>query len=92
MELKPGGAIMMTHSELEGKLKIEYLVEASLCDLSLKEVKTSDQKSRTIGGQRGVLGTLEWLLRVQDVSMKAFVAGVEHCAWANLILAASMLD
>jgi hypothetical protein len=91
-ELETGAAMMVMHSELEGSQTIEDLVETTLCDFSFEEVKTSDQKPRTIGGQRGVLVTLEGAPVGADVSMKGFLAGVEHGGWGYLFLAASMLD
>ena len=91
-ELKSGAAMMLTRTHLAGSLTLEDLVEMTLQELSFDKIKTSDLKSRTIGGRHGILVTLKGVPTGSDVSMRGFLAGVEYDGWGHLFLAASILD
>jgi len=91
-ELESGAAMMLSRTELTGSLTIEDLVETTLQELSFDKIKTSDLKHRTIGGSDGILVTLQGSPTGGDVSMRGFLAGVEHDGWGHLFLAASILD
>ena len=91
-ELESGAAMMLSRTELTGSLTVEELVETTLQELSFYKIKTSDLKHRTIGGSDGILVTLKGSPTGGDVSMRGFLAGVEHDGWGHLFLAASILD
>lgn len=91
-ELESGAAMMLMRTELAGSLTIEDLVETTLQELFFDKIKTSDLKPRTIGGSDGILVTLMGSPAGGDVSMRGFVAGVEHDGWGHLFVAASILD
>ncbi|TKJ29339.1 MAG: hypothetical protein CEE40_08880 [Chloroflexi bacterium B3_Chlor] len=91
-ELESGAAMMVRRTDLEGSLTIDDLVETTLAELSFDKIRTSDPKPRTIGGQNGIMITLEGSPEGGDVSMRGFVAAAEHNGWGHLFVAASMLD
>ena len=91
-ELESGAAMMLMRTELAGSLTIEDLLETTLQELFFDKIKTSDLKPRTIGGSEGILVTLMGSPTGGDVSMRGFLAGVEHDGWGHLFVAASILD
>jgi hypothetical protein len=89
-ELQSGAALMVTRSELRSHETLEDLAETTLRELSFAEVETSDHKPRSIGGQPGILITLEGRPQNADVYMKGFLAGAEHEGWGYVFVAASI--
>jgi len=89
-ELESGAAMMLTRTDLGGSLSIEELVETTLRELYFDKLKISDAKPRTIGGHEGFMVTLQGSPTGGDVSMKGFVASVEHDGWGHLFIAASI--
>jgi hypothetical protein len=89
-ELERGAAMMLTRTDLGGSLSIEELVETTLRELYFDKLKISDAKARTIGGHEGFMVTLQGSPTGGDVSMRGFIAGVEHDGWGHLFIAASI--
>lgn len=91
-ELESGAAMMVTRSDLEGPPTLDELVQTTVSELYFDKVEVSDLKPRTIGGHDGILVTLEGSPEGGDVSMRGFVAAVEHNGWGYLFMAASIRD
>lgn len=91
-ELQTGAALMVMRSEIEGSQTVEDLVEETLSELYLQTIEITDRKPHTIGGQQGILVTLQGTPEGADVVMKGFLAAAEHEGWGYLFLAATMLD
>jgi hypothetical protein len=91
-ELESGAAMMLTRSQLSGSQTLEDLLEQTLQQLYFDKVKTGELKRRTIGGRDGFLMTLQGSPVGGDVSMKGFLAAVEHNGWGHIFVAASILE
>jgi hypothetical protein len=89
-QLESGAVMMLTRTDLAGSLSIEELVETTLRELYFDKLKISDAKPRTIGGHEGFMVTLQGSPTGGDVSMRGFLAGVEHDGWGHLFIAASI--
>jgi len=91
-QLESGAAMMMTRTDLAGSLSIDELLETTLRELYFDKLKISDAKPRTIGGHEGFMVTLQGSPTGGDVSIRGFLAGVEHDGWGHLFIAASIRD
>jgi hypothetical protein len=91
-ELYSGAAMMLMPVDLAQSQTIDDLVEEALAGLSLNGPPAGRATGCTIGGERGVLISLEGRPEGADVLMKGFVAAVEHDGRGYLFIAASILD
>jgi hypothetical protein len=89
-ELESGAAMMVTRTNLAGSLSVEELFETTLKELYFDKLKISETIPRTIGGHEGIMVTLQGSPTGGDVSMRGFLAGVEHDGWGHLFIAASI--
>lgn len=90
-EVETGAGLMIMAYELEGEA-MEDTFEFFATLLSDENVEFSDQESRTIGGQEGIIVTFEGTPEDSEVGAKGFLAGVEYEDWGYLFMGASVLD
>ena len=81
-----GAAFAVILEQLEDGQNIKELIQEMLEETTLDEVKTTEVRPCGIGDERGVIAELEAIPAGTAVTLKGFVAGVEHNRRAYLFM------
>ncbi len=90
-ELDAGAAMLVIGSELGDGQTFEEMVEMMLSELSAQEIEPGGPRRLGIGGQDGIIASFE-ATPDEDVTIRGFVAAVEHCKMGYLFIGFSAVD
>jgi hypothetical protein len=90
-EVETGAGMMVMAYDLTGET-IEDTFEFFASLLSDENVEVSDQESRTVGGQDGIIVTFEGTPEGSEAGVRGFLAGVEYEDWGYLFMGVSVLN
>jgi hypothetical protein len=91
-DLESGAAMLVSGSSLPD-VSLEEWFEDQSADFDFEDGgPTSDIETRTIGGQSGLIFTLEGLPVGSETPVKGFVAAAEYGDWGYLFLGVSVVD
>ena len=90
-DFESGAAMLVIGSELGDGETFEGILETILSELSSEDMLTGDRQSRGIGGLDGIIIAFEGS-PAEDMTVRGFVAAVEHCEWGYLFVGFSALN
>jgi hypothetical protein len=91
-DLESGAAMLVSGSSLPD-VSLEEWFEDQAADLDFEDGgATSDIETRTIGGQSGLIFTLEGLPAGSETPVKGFIAAAEYADWGYIFLGVSVVD
>ncbi len=91
-DLESGAAMLVSGSSLPD-VSLEEWFEGQTTDFDFEDGgPTSDIETRTIGGQSGLIFTMEGIPVGSETPVKGFIAAVEYADWGYIFLGVAVVD
>ncbi|TKJ30493.1 MAG: hypothetical protein CEE40_04660 [Chloroflexi bacterium B3_Chlor] len=88
-EFSAGAAMGVLSAELQTGQTVDEFLQMMLEELYFEDMATSDQQARTIGGQPGLVVTLEGTPERGEYPLRGFMAVAQRGGWGYLFLGVS---